>query len=190
MPNQTQASITAAATCRLIQMQGWCSSSPLTCGCPGDFLTSHPGARHSSPLWNGHVTHQSPRQDMWVATGSGRNRRQSTISWEIQSQVRLVSEVDNTIFFSFYLLIYRLWEHHVTWQLAKINLVVIDNHGKIGEMQVRPVGNVRRFAGISTIYKLNTYYLFKTESSDHVETFRKSYILRRKTRQIFRRHHE
>ena len=25
-PNQTQASITAASTCRLIQMQGWCSS--------------------------------------------------------------------------------------------------------------------------------------------------------------------
>ena len=26
MPNQTQASITAASTCWLIQMQGWCSS--------------------------------------------------------------------------------------------------------------------------------------------------------------------
>ena len=28
MPNQTQASITAASICRFIQMQGWCSSLP------------------------------------------------------------------------------------------------------------------------------------------------------------------
>ena len=49
MPNQTQASTTAVSTCRLIQMQGWCSPYPnsIHSSLPFSRRSRHPSAPQS-----------------------------------------------------------------------------------------------------------------------------------------------